>query len=67
MSENLEQRERTTFSHKLGKTATETHRKWLTEMKPFPPVFVWFKRFKEGRTIVESDERGRTSSFNEPQ
>ena len=55
MSENTEQRVCIKFCHKLGKTATET----MSRAR----VFEWFKRFKEGRTTVKSDEReGRLST-----
>ncbi|KAE9522415.1 hypothetical protein AGLY_017174 [Aphis glycines] len=67
MSENTEQRVCIKFFHKLGKTATETYQMLLLaygdETMSRARVFEWFKRFKEGRTTVESDEReGRPST-----
>ncbi|KAL4123165.1 hypothetical protein QTP88_015388 [Uroleucon formosanum] len=67
MSENTEQRVCIKFCHKLGKTATETYQMLLLaygdETMSRARVFEWFKRFKEGRTTVESDEReGRPST-----
>ena len=67
MSENMEQRVCIRFCHKLGKTATETYQMLLLaygdETMSRARVFEWFKRFKEGRTTVESDEReGRPST-----
>ncbi|XP_026818412.1 protein GVQW3-like isoform X2 [Rhopalosiphum maidis] len=67
MSENTEQRVCIKFCHKLGKTATETYQMLLLaygdETMSHARVFEWFKRFKEGRTTVESDEReGRPST-----
>ncbi|KAL4131209.1 hypothetical protein QTP88_008550 [Uroleucon formosanum] len=55
------------FCHKLGKTAIETYQMLLLaygdETISRARVFEWFKRFKEGRTTVESDEReGRPST-----
>ncbi|XP_025415342.1 protein GVQW3-like [Sipha flava] len=61
MSENTEQRVCIKFYHKLEKTATETYQMLLlaygNETKSRTRVFEWFKRFKEGRITVESDER----------
>ena len=61
MSENMEQRVCIKFCHKPGKTATETYQMLLLpygdETASRARVFEWFKRFKEGRTTVESDER----------
>ncbi|XP_026808809.1 protein GVQW3-like [Rhopalosiphum maidis] len=67
MSENTEQRVCIKFCHKLGKTATETYQMLLLaygdETMSRARVFEWFKRFKEGRTTVKSDEReGRPST-----
>ncbi|XP_026819544.1 protein GVQW3-like [Rhopalosiphum maidis] len=67
MSENTEQRVCIKFCHKLGKSATETYQMLLLaygdETKSRARVFEWFKRFKEGRTTVKSDEReGRPST-----
>ncbi|XP_026822225.1 protein GVQW3-like [Rhopalosiphum maidis] len=67
MSENTEQRVCIKFCHKLRKTATETYQMLLLaygdETMSRARVFEWFKRFKEGRTTVESDEReGRPST-----
>ena len=67
MSENTEQLVCIKFCHKLGKTATETYQMLLLaygdETMSRARVFEWFKRFKEGRTTVESDEReGRPST-----
>ncbi|KAL4088708.1 hypothetical protein QTP88_023792 [Uroleucon formosanum] len=69
MSENTEQRVCIKFCHKPGKTATETYQMLLLaygdETMSRARVFEWFKRFKEGRTTVESDERPSTSRNEE--
>ena len=61
MSENIEKRMCIKFCHKLGKTATETYQMLLLaywdETISRARVFEWYKQFKEGRSIVESDER----------
>ncbi|KAE9541769.1 hypothetical protein AGLY_003760 [Aphis glycines] len=67
MSENTEQRVYIKFCYKLGKTATETYQMLMlaygVETMSRARVFEWFKRFKKGRTTVESDEReGRPST-----
>ena len=48
-----------TFCFKIGKTATETYqlsqKAYGEDAMGRTEVFDWFRRFKEGRTSVESD------------
>jgi hypothetical protein len=61
MSDFKEQRICIKFCFKLKKTAVETHRMLveafgdnaMSQSKPF----LWYKRFKDGRTSVDDDER----------
>ena len=60
------------FCFKLEKTATETYGMLQTAFRPFymnrASVFVWHKRFKEGKESVRDDERcGRSKEVNTPQ
>ena len=57
---------------KLGKNATETYGMLQTAFQPscmsWASVFVWHKRFKEGRVSVRDDERcGRSKEVNTPE
>jgi hypothetical protein len=64
----LEQRINIKFCVELGKNANDTRKMlskayWGEAMKK-PTVFVWRKRFKEGREHVEGGERnGRSKSY----
>ena len=53
------------FCFKLGKTATETYGMLQNAFRPScmnrASVFVWHKRFKEGKESVRDDERCRRS------
>jgi len=67
MSESTEQRTCIKFCFKIGKTATETYQllqqAYGEDAMGRAQVFDWFRRFKEGRTSVESDRRsGRPST-----
>ena len=67
MVENTEQRVCIKFCQKLGKTASETvemlKEAYGHDAMSRARVFDWHRRFKEGRTSVESDERpGRPST-----
>lgn len=70
MTEKEEQRVCIKFCQRLGKTSTETFEMlrmaFGDEAMSRARTFEWFRRFEEGRTTVESDERsGRpTSSRN---
>ena len=63
--DTLEERCAIKFYFKLGKNATETYGMLLTAFRPScmnrASVFVWHKRFKEGRESVRDDERCRRS------
>ena len=66
MFESTEQRICIKFCFKIGKTATETYQllqqAYGEDAMGRTHVFDWFRRFKEGRTTVESDLRsGRPS------
>ena len=51
------------FCFKLGKNATETYE--MLQITFGASVFVWYKRFKEGRESVRDDERcGRSKEVN---
>jgi histone-lysine N-methyltransferase SETMAR len=72
MADFKEQRIRNKFSFKLKKTAAETHRMFkeafgdnaMSQSK----TFLWYKRFKDGRTSVDDDERsGRPSTSTTPE
>ena len=71
--DTLEERYAIKFCYKLGKNyATETHGILQTDFRPScmnrASVFVWHKRFKEGREFVRDDERcGRGKEVNTPQ
>jgi len=67
MCESTEQRSCIKFCFKIGKTATETyqllHQAYGEDAMGRTQVFDWFRRFKVGRTSVESDLRsGRPST-----
>ena len=67
MCESTEQRIYIKFCFKIGKTATETYQllqqAYDEDAMGRTQVFDWFRRFKEGRTSVESDLRsGRPST-----
>ena len=60
------------FCFKLGKNATETYGMLQTAFRSScmnrTPVFVWHKRFKEGKESVRDDERcGRSKEVNTPE
>jgi len=61
MCESTEQRIFINFHFKIGKTATETYQllqqAYGEDAMGRTQVFDWFRRFKEGRTSVESDPR----------
>ena len=63
-SDTLEERYAIRFSFKLGKNATETYGMLQTAFRPFcmnrALVFVWHKRFKEGRESVSDERCGRS-------
>jgi len=66
MCESTEQRICIKFCFKLGKPATETCQLLQQAYGEYAmgrtQVFVWFRRFKEGRTSVQSDPRSRRPS-----
>jgi len=59
MCESTEQRICITFCFKIGKPATERYQllqqAYGEDAMGRTQVFYWFRRFKEGRTSVESD------------
>jgi len=59
MCESTEQRICIKFCFKIGKTATETYQLLQQacgeDAVSRTQMFDWFRRFKEGRTSVESD------------
>ena len=60
------------FCFKLGKNATETYGMLQTAFRSScmnqASVFVWHKRFKEGRESVRDDERyGRNKEVRTPE
>ena len=68
MCESTEQRICIKFYFKIGKTATETYQllqqAYGEDAMGRTQVFDWFRRFKGGRTSVESDPRlGRPSTL----
>ena len=70
--DTLEERYAIKFCFKLGENATETYGMLQTAFRPScinrASVFVWIKRFKEGRGSVRVDERcGRSKEVNTPQ
>ena len=71
--DTLEERYAIKFCFKIGKNATETTYGMLqTTFRPScmnqASVFVWHKRFKEGRESVRDDERcGRSKEVNTPE
>ncbi len=67
--DTLEERYAITFCFKLGKKATEMYGMLQTAFAASGMnrvlVFVWHKRFKEGRESLEDDERcGRSKEVN---
>ena len=67
MCESTTQRICIKFCFKIGKTATETYQllqqAYGEDSMGRTQVFDWFRRFKEGRTSIESDPRsGRPST-----
>jgi len=66
MCESNEQRICIKFCFKIGKTATETYQLLQQacgeNAMGRKQVFDWFRRFKEGRTSVESDPRSARPS-----
>ena len=67
MAEDTEQRVCIKFCQQLGKTGSETFQMLKEAYGPDAMsrarVFDWYRRFKKGRTSVESDERtGRPST-----
>jgi len=67
MCESTEQRICIKFCFKIGKTTTETYQlleqAYGEDAMGRTQVFDWFRRFKEGRTPVDSDLRsGRPST-----
>ena len=58
---NVEQRVNVKFCVKLGKSATEMYdmlkKEYGDECLSRTEVFEWFKRFKEGRKEIGSDQR----------
>jgi len=67
MCASTEQRICIKFCFKIGKTATETYKllqqAYGEDAMGRTQAFDWFRRFKEGRTSVESDLRsGRLST-----
>ena len=70
--DTLEERYAIKLSFKLGKNATETYGMLQTALRPScmnrASVFVWHKRFKEGKESVSDDERcGRSKEVNTPE
>ena len=71
--DTLEERYAIKYCFTLGKNdATETYRILQTAFRPSymnrASVFVWHKRFKEGRESVRDDERcGRSKEVNTPE
>ena len=68
LCESTEQRIGIEFCFEMGKTATETYQllqqAYGEDAMGRTQVFDWFRRFKEGRTSVESDPRlGRPSTL----
>ena len=70
--DTLEEQYAIKFCFKLGKNSTETYGMLQTAFRPscmnWTSVFVWHKRFKEGRKSVRDDERyGRSKEVNGPE
>ena len=70
--DTLEERYTIKFYFKLGKDTTETYGMLQTAFRPScmnrASVFVWHKRFMEGRESVRDDERcGRSKKVNTPE
>ena len=70
--DTLEERYAIKFCFKRGKNATETYVMLQTAFRPScmnrASVFVWHKRFKEGRESVRNDERcARSKEVNRPE
>ena len=68
----LEEQYAIKFSFQLGKNDTETYGMLQTAFGPScmnrASVFVWHKRFKEGRESVRDNERfGRSKEVNTPE
>jgi len=68
MCESTEQRICIKFCFKIGKTTTETcqllQQAYGEDAVGLTQVFDWFRRFKEGRTSVESDPRSGQPFFD---
>ncbi|XP_035208563.1 protein GVQW3-like [Stegodyphus dumicola] len=72
MEQHLEQRYAIKFCVRLNKTATETlgmlQEAFNEEFMSRAMIFMWHKRFKDGRGNIEDDDRsGRTSSIRTDQ
>ena len=70
--DTLEKRYVIKFCFKLGKNATEMYGMLQTAFQPFcinrASVFVWHKRFKEGKESVRDNDRcGRSKEVNTPE
>ena len=70
--DTLEERYAIKFCFKLVKNATETCGMLQTTFRPSgmnrASVFVWHKRFKQGRDFLRDDERcGRSKKVNTPE
>ena len=70
--DTLEERYAIKFCLKLGKNATETYGMLQTAFRPSCmnrlSVFLWHKRFKEGRVSIRDDKRGgRIKEVNIPE
>ena len=68
-SDTFEERYFIKFSFKFGKNATKTYGMLQTGFRPScmnrASVFVWHKRFKEGRESVRDNERcGKSNEVN---
>jgi transposase len=67
----MEQRAAIKFCFKLGKSASETYELLQkangSDSLPRSTTFEWFKRFREGRELLEDDEQSGhpTTSRNE--
>jgi hypothetical protein len=63
MDDGNEERVAIKFCFKAGLSATETlvlvHKAYANEALNRSNVFRWYSRFRDGRELVEDDERGR--------
>ena len=71
-SDTLEERYTIKLCGKLGKNAIETYGMLQTDFGPScmnrASIFVWYKKFKEGRESVRDTERcGRSKNHNAPE